>query len=131
MTLSRFDGLVTGRLPEKSELLVGQPSTIPRKTLRLLELQCRPRSVASRLRPASTSSTLSNVLGAQRHVALSVVLHHLPTLGPKPGLVGAMRQKRVQFDHPLGSLDDVDLRARLVEAIVTTHIGRHIGRECD
>jgi hypothetical protein len=52
----------------------------------------------------------------------------LPALAPEPCLVGAVRQQRMQLDHPIVTLDDLHLRAGLVEVIAVADLGRQRDR---
>ena len=57
-------------------------------------------------------------------VGIDLPLHLLPALGPEPRLVRRDRDRRMQLDHAVGTLDDLDLAARLVDAEPPTDVRR-------
>jgi len=48
-------------------------------------------------------------------VLVDFPLMALPPLGPEPRLIGRHRQCRSQLDHTVTALEDLDLRARLIQ----------------
>lgn len=58
------------------------------------------------------------------HVRVYLALARLPPLGPEPCLVGRNRKVRMELDHTVLTLDDLDLRARLIQAMTAPDVSR-------
>ncbi len=77
-----------------------------------------PQTAIDGLAVEISDESLGAVEGARApsgDVLLGLTLHRLPALGPEPRLIGAMREDRMQLDHPIGATDHFDLGAWLVE----------------
>jgi hypothetical protein len=98
-------------------------------------MRTRRRTVAER-RPQTRAWSRTSILGAEVvkevdelvtigvdgclaafDVLVDLAFHALPSIGPEPRLLRRNREPWPKLDHSVVSLDDLDVRARLVEAI--------------